>query len=222
MESETTNLCENTCTDEETMSSELANKIVTDGKLYNPAKNHYNNEAAVKCDRCNRYDILCCIGYDDTDDTETKFYDLCLPCAGIVSDMIVYQKTGSNPTFSQQSFRISDDTIKNIHSHGIYNGKPSSISDKYCGHCNKDLSNCYINLNEFNMCLYCFDKTLKEFKLENLKSIKNEVRNVTNEMSHDDIMLTMRRERFDRSNVMTLMERSEYKRKIKRACCNII
>ena len=52
--------------------------ILTRGSFYYPAWKHYGNpETRVKCDRCERTDLLTCVGYERM--------DLCLPCVEIVA-----------------------------------------------------------------------------------------------------------------------------------------
>jgi hypothetical protein len=59
-------------------------EIVDNGTLYDPAKNHYQRETIVICDRC-RQDINVCIGY-------SKNYDLCLECVQYVKNHQLYNQ----------------------------------------------------------------------------------------------------------------------------------
>jgi hypothetical protein len=52
--------------------------VLTRGVFYFPAWKHYGRpEISVKCDRCERTDLLTCVGHEST--------DLCLPCVEIVA-----------------------------------------------------------------------------------------------------------------------------------------
>ena len=52
--------------------------ILQKGKLYVPASKHYPQMGfvIVNCDKCNKQNIKCAIGYEN--------YDICLPCAAEV------------------------------------------------------------------------------------------------------------------------------------------
>ncbi len=59
--------------------------ILTRGTFYFPAWKHYGNpETVVKCDRCERTELLTCVGYDRM--------DLCMNCVEIVARWL--QRTG--------------------------------------------------------------------------------------------------------------------------------
>lgn len=63
--------------------------ILTRGTFYFPAWKHYGSpETSVKCDRCERTDLLTCVGYERS--------DLCLPCVEIVARWLV-RTVGSVP-----------------------------------------------------------------------------------------------------------------------------
>lgn len=55
-------------------------QVFKNGKYYNPAKNHYNKDVCVSCDRCMSTRLLTCIGYEDL--------DLCLQCVDTISKII--------------------------------------------------------------------------------------------------------------------------------------
>jgi hypothetical protein len=73
-------------------------KVYKYGTFYNPAQTHYITEkktvivddeyldeildeiGPVGCDRCNKIDLKCCIGYKDI--------DLCLECVNDINDQI--------------------------------------------------------------------------------------------------------------------------------------
>ena len=55
-----------------TLSKDIINKIVKEGKYYNPAWTHYGKESTIYCDNC-RSTTKTCIGLGE--------YDLCLKCA---------------------------------------------------------------------------------------------------------------------------------------------
>lgn len=54
--------------------------IVKKGTYYYPATAHYGKDAySIVCDRCQRRDLKCCIGYKDS--------DLCMECVQTVADI---------------------------------------------------------------------------------------------------------------------------------------
>jgi hypothetical protein len=56
--------------------------IVKLGVYYYPANKHYaGNQISVVCDRCNKSNLVSCIGYKDK--------DLCLSCADMITQMII-------------------------------------------------------------------------------------------------------------------------------------
>jgi hypothetical protein len=61
----------------------MLQRIVTLGKFYSPATDHYPlvANAAVTCDKCKRTNLSCCIGY--------AAQDLCLSCAQAVVDSVL-------------------------------------------------------------------------------------------------------------------------------------
>jgi hypothetical protein len=53
-------------------------KIVSEGKFYCPSGKHYgNNTSNVRCDRCNKHHLHCCVGFGTM--------DLCMSCVEIVA-----------------------------------------------------------------------------------------------------------------------------------------
>ncbi len=51
-------------------------KIVNNGQFFYPASNHYTPGANVICNKCNKTNLISCIGYESS--------DLCLICADLV------------------------------------------------------------------------------------------------------------------------------------------
>ncbi|AYV75182.1 MAG: hypothetical protein Terrestrivirus1_56 [Terrestrivirus sp.] len=55
-------------------------EVVENGQFFFPAYSHYGTKTNVVCDRCKKTNLVSCIGYDTL--------DLCLPCAGTVTEML--------------------------------------------------------------------------------------------------------------------------------------
>ena len=73
--------------------------VLTRGTFYFPAWKHYGRpEISVKCDRCERTDLLTCVGHESM--------DLCLPCVEIVARWLtgavgsIPRSLGSNPVLT--------------------------------------------------------------------------------------------------------------------------
>jgi hypothetical protein len=58
--------------------------IILKGSFYYPAYKHYNKVTNVRCDRCNKENLQCCIGYGEM--------DLCMRCADIVTQIMDYKE----------------------------------------------------------------------------------------------------------------------------------
>ena len=67
-----------------TITDNVLKQIYRKGEFYNPASSHYDDDAAVDCDRCGRRNIKMSYGYKDL--------DLCLECVVEVKDLVDKEK----------------------------------------------------------------------------------------------------------------------------------
>lgn len=58
---------------------EISRLVTTYGAYYCPAWKHYNRQAPVACDKCNKQNLKACIGFDK--------YDLCLKCVSQLTEL---------------------------------------------------------------------------------------------------------------------------------------
>lgn len=67
---------------------------IENGKFYYPAWKHYRSiESNVVCDRCDKTNLISCIGYGDN-------FDLCLNCVEFITSIIY---TENEETFNDVS-----------------------------------------------------------------------------------------------------------------------
>ena len=62
------------------------------GKYYNPASLHYKGPIEVGCDRCDKHDIVACIGWGE--------YDICLEC---IAEMCKKDEDGDLAVYSDEN-----------------------------------------------------------------------------------------------------------------------
>ncbi len=76
----------------DTYELEMFFQIVEYGNFFFPAWRHYGNpQLNVKCDRCQRTNLSCCIGFKDK--------DLCLKCADYLAERMLNNKPIHPPPF---------------------------------------------------------------------------------------------------------------------------
>lgn len=69
-----------------TFELEMFYQIVEYGNFFFPAWRHYGNpQLNIKCDRCQRTNLSCCIGFKDK--------DLCLKCADYLAERMLNNKS---------------------------------------------------------------------------------------------------------------------------------
>ena len=65
-----------------TFELEMFYQIVEYGNFFFPAWRHYGNPSTnVRCDRCQRTNLACCIGFKDK--------DLCLRCVDFIAERMI-------------------------------------------------------------------------------------------------------------------------------------
>lgn len=63
--------------------------VITCGKYYKPAWQHYGTKQIIRCDRCQKCPLDSCIGYDET--------DLCLKCVSEIEDSYREKSSSYSP-----------------------------------------------------------------------------------------------------------------------------
>lgn len=80
------------------ISDELATMIVTNGKFYFRADDHYTRGTTVICDRCFASHISACFGVDEF----SRKLDVCLDCAKFLTNRAHCDRTRCFPQISSQ------------------------------------------------------------------------------------------------------------------------
>jgi hypothetical protein len=79
-------------------------EVVENGQFFFPAYSHYGTKTNVVCDRCKKTNLVSCIGYDTL--------DLCLSCAGTVTEMLSKNITNSIPPPIGSLTKMEQNTFK--------------------------------------------------------------------------------------------------------------